>query len=87
MSEIAADDWRLQGQERSLLGVELRKAMWSSNNPENDHDHCEFCWQKLAQPGMSNSIQEGYSTLDRYHWVCPQCFQDFQERFKWTLVP
>jgi hypothetical protein len=67
MSPVAADDWRLQGQERYLLGATLKRMVWSSGNPENDHDHCEICTKKLASAEIPDSIQEGYSTLDRYH--------------------
>jgi hypothetical protein len=36
---------------------------------------------------------EGYAAVgtgpegqDGYHWVCDECFQDFRDRFEWTVV-
>jgi len=86
MSHVAADDWRSSGQDRYLQGVALRRMQWVPSHPGNDHDHCEFCWAKLSLPSIAGSIQEGYCTLDMYHWVCPECFQDFKEQFKWSLI-
>jgi hypothetical protein len=28
----------------------------------------------------------GYATEDSYHWICEACFNDFKERFGWTLA-
>ena len=86
MSSVEGDDWRLQGQERYLQGVTLRCMTWRPSHSGNDHDHCEFCARKFASPQVSDSIQEGYCTPDSYRWVCPECFQDFRERFRWALV-
>jgi hypothetical protein len=41
------DDWRLQGQEKYLKGVMLSLIAYSPSNPNNDHDHCEFCGEKF----------------------------------------
>ena len=86
MATVSADDWRLSGQERYLKGVTLRHMQWEPRHPDNDHDHCEFCWAKLAAPRITGSIQDGYCTEDRYHWICPECFHDFKEQFKWSLA-
>lgn len=83
---VTPDDWRLQGQERFLKGASLKLTLWSTPNPEWDHDHCEFCWIKFGKTGMSGAIQQGYVTDDLKHWICPQCFQDFRERFEWVDV-
>ena len=63
------DDWRLRGQEAYLKGVELvrRKYRRYGNNPNWDHDHCEFCWVKFSVAD-SDSLNDGYATLDDYHW-------------------
>jgi hypothetical protein len=29
--------------------------------------------------------REGYTTEDRYRWICFQCFNDFREQFRWTV--
>jgi len=26
------------------------------------------------------------ATLDEYHWICKRCFNDFRDRFAWTVV-
>ena len=49
-----------------------------------DHEHCEFCWDKF---GESEGLQKaGYCTLDKYHWICNECFRDFQKQFEWNIV-
>jgi hypothetical protein len=77
------NDWRLQGQEKYLLGVELLWSRWIPSNPNNDHDHCEFCSAKFMAEGVPNALHEGYTTATHYHWVCEQCYADFKERFQW----
>ncbi len=80
------DDWRLTGQELYMLGVALEWAEWHAPRPDWDHDHCEFCWAKFAGPELPDALHAGYATLDRYRWVCPQCFADFRQRFGWQVV-
>jgi hypothetical protein len=88
MSQVPADDdWRLQGQERYLAGASLKLMPWASPNPGWDHDHCEFCWAKLAGQGIADALHQGYATQGLEHWVCPQCFQDFRERFHFKVLP
>ena len=76
-------DWRIQGQERYLSGVKLQRKSYSPYREGWDHDHCEFCGRKLSL--MSGDLSHGYVTLDNYHWVCDDCFADFQEAFGWTV--
>jgi hypothetical protein len=83
----AEDDWRLQGQERYLAGKRLHWSKWTApaSNPSWDHDHCEFCWRKFMDSDDPDVCREGYTTEDRYRWICAQCFNDFRERFGWRL--
>ena len=75
-------DWRLTNQMNYLHGATLKKAEFKVS-PVNDHEHCEFCFDKF---GESEGLQKsGYCTLDGYHWVCNECFQDFHEKFEWHL--
>jgi hypothetical protein len=83
---VAKQDWRLQGQEKYLLGVTLKFGIWLSNNPKNDHDHCEFCSAKFASSTVQETLHEGYSTIDHYHWVCVECFNDFSKQFNWVVI-
>lgn len=45
---IDKNDWRLQGQEKYLKGVTLYLKKYIKIGDAWDHDHCEFCWAKLA---------------------------------------
>jgi hypothetical protein len=31
-------------------------------------------------------LKEGYATSNGYHWICSDCFQDFKDRFHWSVV-
>lgn len=77
-------DWRRQGQEKFLAGVTLARGAYTPWRPSWDHDHCEFCYAKFAVNGGDYAI--GYHTLDRYHWVCDECFRDFSDEFRWLVV-
>ena len=81
-------DWRLRGQEQYLQGVALvhRAYRRYSTNPTWDHDHCEFCWAKFMVEDAPDVLHEGYCTENEYHWVCPECFTDFQAQFLWRVV-
>ena len=85
---IEENDWRLQGQERYLKRATLtfRKYRRNSNDPDWDHDHCEFCWAKFMVDQPPPIADEGYCTLHEYRWICSQCFADFQEAFEWEVV-
>ena len=77
-----ADDWRRQGQEDYLKGVRLEYASYDPPDPDGDHDHCEFCWGKFSL--SDGDFQKGYTTEDRYRWICEGCFADFAEEMAWV---
>jgi hypothetical protein len=79
------NDWRLVNQLKYLKGVRLLWRRYAPSSPENDHDHCEFCWAKLMVDGKHDSLPEGYSTPDGYRWVCKPCFDDFFDMFDWKV--
>jgi hypothetical protein len=83
-----SDDWRLQGQEDYLFGRVLRWARWWSYQEGWDHDRCNFCWQEFSDHECPNNpLREGYVTADEnYQWICAQCYEDFKERFRWTVT-
>ena len=88
MAEDASTDWRLQGQEKYLKNATLRRKSWSQIPKGPDHDHCEFCWAKFAAESLiPDALHEGYATLDNYRWICPNCFEDFKDRFQWRADP
>lgn len=78
-------DWRRQGQEAYLNGVDLCRSPYSPYRKDWEHDHCEFCGGKFA---LSNGdFTEGYRTLSSYYWICTNCFNDFKTDFSWNVVP
>jgi len=85
---VEKNDWRLTNQEDYLAGVTLVRRSYRQNakNPEWDHDHCEFCFEKFSLDSSIDELREGYATLDDYRWICPSCFEDFKEMFKWNVV-
>ena len=81
------DDWRRPGGE-FLHGVPLvhRKYRQNQKNPKWDHDHCEFCGVTFSLMDIPEDLKEGYATEDDYRWVCPKCFEDFRDEFKWVVI-
>ncbi len=76
-------DWRRQGQEAYLKGVRLTRCHFEQVPGGSDHEHCEFCYQKISS--AAEDIQEAWTTLDRYRWVCDTCFRDFVGDFEWII--
>ncbi len=83
-----SSDRRLRGQEAYLAGAVLVRRPYRRYvaNTDWDHDHCAFCWAKFMVEDHPDMLDEGYATLDDYHWICDRCFQDFREQFRWTVV-
>jgi hypothetical protein len=65
--------------------------------PEWDHDHCEICFAKFMEEAaclephsQEDNIQEilhnGFNSIDNYRWICPRCFQENREQYRWNLV-
>jgi hypothetical protein len=81
------DDWRLTGQEDLVAGVVLvrRKYRQYAKNPAWDHDHCFFCNTEFSLQDGPGLLHEGYSTEEEYRWICTTCFEDFKDRFHWTV--
>lgn len=76
------NDWRLTNQMNYLYCAVFKKADFCRTE-RIDHEHCEFCWAKFGK--SEGMLKSGYCTLDKYHWVCDECFLDFQEQFQWQL--
>ena len=74
-------DWRLNNQIDYLYKARLKKSVFLPTSG-NDHEHCEFCWDKFGH----NALKLGYCTLDEYRWICPTCFDDFKEQFQWIVI-
>lgn len=72
-------DWRNRGQESFLQNATLHSANYTAPSETWTHDHCEFCWATFSDEDLS----KGYTTADRYHWICPECFHDLKDIFSW----
>ncbi len=82
------DDWQLMGQEKYLQGAVLRWATWRPFTDGRDHDHCEFCTMHFADHVLEDDPEtqlEGFVTEDNYRWICRRCFEDFKDRFAFSL--
>lgn len=47
------------------------------------HEHCFFCWEKAT----TNAEKVFYCTEDMQVWICRECFNDFKDKFQWTVKP
>ena len=77
------NDSRLLPSHECLQGLTLVHQPWKPANPKNNHDHCEFCWNKFSY--YADCLHTGYSTEDCESWICEVCFEDFKERFQWRV--
>ncbi len=90
----------IENQEKKLyfhVSRYLKKLAWAlvRYEPElnHDHEHCTFCWRKIATAGYDDpqSIQSAYlhRAADEYgfhtSWVCPACFEQLRKTFKWRI--
>ena len=74
------NDWRLTNQMNYLYGKKLTKKNYTKCSESWEHEHCEFCVDRIDE-----TTGEVYTTEDNYHWVCPKCFSDFRDMFKWEV--
>jgi hypothetical protein len=77
------------GQERYLAGRTFRLRTWSPYREGWDHDHCAFCQRHISVPAALDdveAVESGYVTDDGYHWICEQCFADFQEEMSFQVA-
>jgi hypothetical protein len=59
------DDWRIQGQARYIYGATFEWRPWASDQPDWDHDHCDFCWVHFGDHVFeddSDTQLEGWAT-------------------------
>ena len=82
---IGPNDWRLQGQEKYLTGRELILKKYTPLSKVWEHEHCEFCSEKISE--YDGDLHEGYVTADTLRtWICPECYEDFKDMFSWKIV-
>jgi len=80
---VMQNDWRITNQMSYLYRVRIKRATFKAV-PTNDHEHCEFCWDKFGE--SEGLLKSGYSTLDGYHWICEECFRDGRADKKWDYM-
>lgn len=76
------NDWRYNGQDKYLMNAQLMLCKFDKSI--RDHDHCEFCWKRFSE--YVDDLHTGYCTLDKYYWICEDCFTDFKDMFMWKVV-
>jgi hypothetical protein len=84
------DDYRLEWHKDYLQGLRLRWLPYKQPSAAWDHDHCEFCWQRFAEPASHYTDAKfiGYVTSNGGPdwWICEKCANDLKERYAWELV-
>jgi hypothetical protein len=93
---LASDnDWRLAGDRTWLIRATLVLKSYRRRSETWEHDHCEYCWAVFSDPTFphdDSNLHQGYSMMarDRFAddqiWICRTCFEDFKDRFQWTVV-
>ncbi len=82
---VPENDWRRTGQEKYLMGADLIFVKsYMPHSPDWQHEHCEFCMDKIGI--NKDDLHSGYCTIDRYHWICCGCYEDFKDEFKWNVI-
>jgi len=76
-----SDDWRLTNQIEYLKEKKLKYVEADKDFDNLNHEHCEFCFIKF-----NYESQCGYFSLDNYHYICENCFNDFNKMFKWEII-
>jgi hypothetical protein len=79
-------DWRLSNQERYLKGAKISWNTFHAIDSTDDHAHCAFCWAKFMKGNSPGGITEGFATVDKKHWICKSCYENFKEVFQWQNV-
>ena len=74
------NDWRLTNQKNYLSQKKLIKGKFIPYKEGWEHDHCAFCSERI-----DDKTTLAYSSEDRYHWICTECFEDFKEMFQWSV--
>jgi len=76
-------DWRNMGQMDYLYQKKLLEVSYEPYSKKWEHEHCAFCWDKISL--LPNTVQSAYCTTDKRHWICPKCYSDFKDTFKWIV--
>ena len=80
------EDRRIRWQADYLTGAKLYFIKSRKLSDRLDHEHCEFCWATFSE--FDGDLHEGYCTEPTgkaAYWICPECYNDFKEKFDWKL--
>ena len=80
------DDYKVHV-DSTLRSKNLQWSRYTQRATDWDHDHCEFCWRRFSEPsaGYIDSVEFGYTTPDRFNWICQECVNKYKERFGWIV--
>ena len=67
--------------------VDMFKLKYRQYTETWDHDHCEICGIKIVENPSNDEVGEGYSTDDKYNWICQNCIETYSGHAKWNLFP
>ena len=68
--------------------IEIR-VLLESKGYEVDWDEDESLlyidWENASIPKEENKDKKHYCTLDNYHWICNECYNEFEKMFKFNI--
>ncbi len=62
-----------------LMHATLHRQTFLPDN-KNDHEHCEFCWQRISE--YNGDEHEGYTDDAQEHWVCMACWAERRSEYQ-----
>ena len=79
------EDWRLViGPDEYLNKAKFIFKEYKKITMDSDHEHCVYCFSKISE--YDGDLHRGYCTIDGISWICPNCFNDFKDKFQWEVV-
>ena len=77
-------DCLTSGRYEFLRGKTFYKKQYITKSERWTHDHCEFCWETFTEDS-EGTAHVGFTTADRYYWICDACFEQFKKAFDFQL--
>jgi hypothetical protein len=75
-----------------LVGSVFTRKPYRKPSDNWDHDHCQVCWRTIAESVGEDVNHAGYASTATekwradYHWICPECFEQYREHMRWAVV-
>ena len=70
-----------KGEELASRGVIDKKYLDKKRIHHTWDTPCEFCWKEA----LTSKCCTFYCTQNFEHWICQECFNDFKDKFSWTV--